>query len=182
MIPEAIVNAATRNGKMFAVPVGIHGQNWLWMSKAALSKAGASEPTNWDDVFPVLDNTGRMVGILAKSDFLKKVDRRLILVDHNELSQAVEGADQVEILEIIDHPTLRANDNYKTAVHRALGRTLDHFESLGAGPADFSFDTGLPREKVCVQDWRSRATSTTSSSDSAFTTETPTPCRPPDVA
>jgi glucose/mannose transport system substrate-binding protein len=55
VIPEAIVNAATRNGKMFAVPVGIHGQNWLWMSKAALSKAGASEPTSWDDVFPVLD-------------------------------------------------------------------------------------------------------------------------------
>src|SRR5207237_4697073 len=53
--PEAIVNAATRNGEMYAVPVRIHGQNWLWMAKAALSKAGASEPTNWDDVFPVLD-------------------------------------------------------------------------------------------------------------------------------
>jgi manganese-dependent inorganic pyrophosphatase len=59
-------------------------------------------------VFPVLDKTGRMVGILAKSDFLKKVDRKLILVDHNELSQAVEGADQVEILEIIDHHRLGA--------------------------------------------------------------------------
>jgi len=59
-------------------------------------------------VFPVLDQTNRMVGILAKSDFLKKVDRRLILVDHNELSQAVEGADQVEILEIIDHHRLGA--------------------------------------------------------------------------
>ncbi len=55
MMPEAIVNAATRNGKMFAVPVDIHGQNWLWMSKAALAKAGAAEPTDWDDVFPVLD-------------------------------------------------------------------------------------------------------------------------------
>jgi glucose/mannose transport system substrate-binding protein len=55
MMPEAIVNATTRNGKMFAVPVDIHGQNWLWMSKSALSKAGAAEPTNWDDVFPVLD-------------------------------------------------------------------------------------------------------------------------------
>ncbi|MDB5518313.1 MAG: sugar transporter substrate-binding protein [Tardiphaga sp.] len=55
MMPEAIVNATTRNGKMFAVPVNIHGQNWLWMSKAALGKAGAAEPTNWDDVFPVLD-------------------------------------------------------------------------------------------------------------------------------
>ena len=53
--------------------------------------------------FPVVDAQNRMVGILAKSDFLKKVGRQLILVDHNELSQAVEGADQVEILEIIDH-------------------------------------------------------------------------------
>jgi manganese-dependent inorganic pyrophosphatase len=34
---------------------------------------------------------------------LKKFDRKLILVDHNELSQAVKGAEQVEILEIIDH-------------------------------------------------------------------------------
>jgi len=54
-------------------------------------------------LFPVLDEEGRAVGILSKSDFLKPVDRRLILVDHNELSQAVPGADEVEILEIIDH-------------------------------------------------------------------------------
>ena len=53
--------------------------------------------------FPVLDPQRRTVGILSKSDFLKKVERQLILVDHNELSQAVHGADQVEILEIIDH-------------------------------------------------------------------------------
>lgn len=53
--------------------------------------------------FPVVDDRHRTVGILSKSDFLKKVDRRLILVDHNELSQAVQGADQVEIVEIIDH-------------------------------------------------------------------------------
>jgi manganese-dependent inorganic pyrophosphatase len=53
--------------------------------------------------FPVVDGQGRTAGILSKTDFLKKVERRLILVDHNELSQAVQGADQVEILEIIDH-------------------------------------------------------------------------------
>ena len=51
---------------------------------------------------------GRTVGILSKSDFLKKVDRKLILVDHNELSQAVAGADQVEITEIIDHHRIGA--------------------------------------------------------------------------
>jgi glucose/mannose transport system substrate-binding protein len=63
LMPEAIVNAATRNGKMFAVPVDIHGQNWLWMSKSALAKAGAAEPTDWDDVFPVLDKL-RAAGLI----------------------------------------------------------------------------------------------------------------------
>lgn len=53
--------------------------------------------------FPVVNSDGRTVGILSKGDFLRKFDRKLILVDHNELSQAVEGADKVEILEIIDH-------------------------------------------------------------------------------
>src|SRR6185436_16280463 len=53
--------------------------------------------------FPVVNGDGKTIGILSKSDFLKKVNRRLILVDHNELSQAVHGADQVEILEILDH-------------------------------------------------------------------------------
>ena len=53
--------------------------------------------------FPVIDDDNRVVGMLSKSDFLKKVNRRLILVDHNELNQAVHGADQIEILEVIDH-------------------------------------------------------------------------------
>ncbi len=56
--------------------------------------------------FPVLDGEGQMVGILSKTDFLKTVSRKLILVDHNELSQAVQGADEVEIIEIIDHHRL----------------------------------------------------------------------------
>ena len=54
-------------------------------------------------VFPVLDTTGQTIGILSKTDFLKTVTRKLILVDHNELSQAVQGADEVEVIEIIDH-------------------------------------------------------------------------------
>ncbi len=63
---------------------------------------GVAAASNFQ-AFPVLDESGRTVGVLAKSDFLKKVERQLILVDHNELSQAVQGADQTEILEIIDH-------------------------------------------------------------------------------
>ena len=56
--------------------------------------------------FPVVDDSERVVGMLSKSDFLRNVGRRLILVDHNELSQAVTGAADLEILEIIDHHRL----------------------------------------------------------------------------
>jgi manganese-dependent inorganic pyrophosphatase len=57
-------------------------------------------------VFPVLDEHGAIVGILSKSDFLKTVPRQLILVDHNELAQAVRGADKIPIVEILDHHKL----------------------------------------------------------------------------
>jgi manganese-dependent inorganic pyrophosphatase len=59
-------------------------------------------------IFPVLDSAGQVAGILSKTDFLKTVTRKLILVDHNELSQAVQGAEEVEIIEIIDHHRIGA--------------------------------------------------------------------------
>jgi manganese-dependent inorganic pyrophosphatase len=70
---------------------------------ASLEEVRARATASGFAAFPVLDSQGRIAGILSKTDFLKPVERKLILVDHNELSQAVQGADQVEILEIIDH-------------------------------------------------------------------------------
>jgi len=57
-------------------------------------------------IFPVLDEDGKLAGIFSKSDFLKPVQRQLILVDHNELGQAVRGADRIDIVEIVDHHRL----------------------------------------------------------------------------
>ncbi|CAN5537453.1 putative manganese-dependent inorganic diphosphatase [soil metagenome] len=54
-------------------------------------------------VFPIVEEDGTLVGILAKSNLSKRAERQLILVDHNELSQAVKGADKVRIIEILDH-------------------------------------------------------------------------------
>ncbi|RYD76125.1 MAG: inorganic diphosphatase, partial [Verrucomicrobiaceae bacterium] len=51
-------------------------------------------------------DNGALVGILSKSDFLKPIPRQLILVDHNELTQTVRGADKVPIIEILDHHKL----------------------------------------------------------------------------
>jgi len=56
--------------------------------------------------FPILDDDGRLVGILSKSDFIRPIQRQLILVDHNELSQAVNGADKIPIIEVLDHHRL----------------------------------------------------------------------------
>jgi manganese-dependent inorganic pyrophosphatase len=59
-----------------------------------------------DYVFPVIDGKKCLVGILSKSDFLKPIPRQLILVDHNELSQAVKGAGDLQIIEVLDHHRL----------------------------------------------------------------------------
>jgi manganese-dependent inorganic pyrophosphatase len=68
-----------------------------------LREAKADVAMSSQFAFPVLGPDGRLEGILSKSDFLKPVPRQLILVDHNELSQAVSGADEIPIVEIIDH-------------------------------------------------------------------------------
>ena len=59
-----------------------------------------------EEVFPVLDERGKLVGMLRKYDLDEDPPVRLILVDHNELSQAVDGASEVPIIEILDHHRL----------------------------------------------------------------------------
>jgi len=75
---------------------------------APLAAVRAEAASSGFAAFPVTDDDGRTVGVLSKTDFIKPVQRQLILVDHNELSQAVPGADEVEILEILDHHRLGA--------------------------------------------------------------------------
>ena len=53
--------------------------------------------------FPVLDDDGRYVGVVSRRNMMGLHKKQLILVDHNEKNQAVEGIEQAEILEIIDH-------------------------------------------------------------------------------
>jgi glucose/mannose transport system substrate-binding protein len=50
VLPPAIIEAATRNGKFYAVPVNIHGINWLWYNKQVLAGAGIAEPKTWPEV------------------------------------------------------------------------------------------------------------------------------------
>lgn len=56
--------------------------------------------------FPVLGENGNYVGMVSRRNLMSMQKKQVILVDHNEKSQAVEGIGEAEILEIIDHHRL----------------------------------------------------------------------------
>lgn len=51
----------------------------------------------------VVDDARRVVGVITRTDVLRARRRRVVLVDHNERAQAVEGIDQADIVGVIDH-------------------------------------------------------------------------------
>lgn len=53
--------------------------------------------------FPILDKDDNYVGMIGRRDLLNMKKKQLILLDHNEASQAVDGIEHADILEIIDH-------------------------------------------------------------------------------
>lgn len=57
-------------------------------------------------IFPVVNDKAELVGVLSKSDLVNPPKPKLILVDHNELGQAVTGAEEADILEVLDHHRL----------------------------------------------------------------------------
>lgn len=56
--------------------------------------------------FPIIDMQGNYVGMISRRNLLDLDRKKLILVDHNEKTQAVDGFEEAEILEIIDHHRL----------------------------------------------------------------------------
>ena len=56
--------------------------------------------------FPILDRHGRFKGLISRRRFMDVSKKKFILVDHNEKSQAVDGIEEAEIVEIIDHHRL----------------------------------------------------------------------------
>ncbi len=59
-----------------------------------------------DPCYPILDAEEKVVGVLTRYHLLRPRRKRVVLVDHNEISQSVPGLEEADILEIIDHHRL----------------------------------------------------------------------------
>jgi manganese-dependent inorganic pyrophosphatase len=69
--------------------------------------------------FPVLDNGGNYVGMISQRNLLDIDKQRVILVDHNERGQAVDGLRGAEVVEIIDHHRIDAVETINPIYFRA---------------------------------------------------------------
>jgi manganese-dependent inorganic pyrophosphatase len=68
---------------------------------------------------PVVDAEGKLAGYLSRTDLLNARPKRIILVDHNEQSQAVDGIEEAELLGIIDHHRIADVHTNKPIMFRA---------------------------------------------------------------
>jgi manganese-dependent inorganic pyrophosphatase len=76
-------------------------------SNQVVSRFSRQVAASSQDLFPVLEaGTRRLLGVFSKSDLVAPPRTRLSLVDHNEFSQAVEGVEEAEVMEILDHHRL----------------------------------------------------------------------------
>lgn len=81
---------------------------------------------------PVVDEQNKVLGILSEHDLTNEPNIELILVDHNELSQAVEGVEHYKIREVIDHHRIGTlSTTYPiTFINKPVGSTSTLITSL----------------------------------------------------
>lgn len=93
-------------------------RDWIKTAKAALAKSPSR-------CVPVVDESNRVVGMFSESDLIQEANIEIIMVDHNEFSQAVEGINHYRILEVIDHHRLGSfTTTYPiTFINRVVGST-----------------------------------------------------------
>ncbi len=70
--------------------------------------------------FPVVDESGKYAGLVGSTNLLDIQKKHVILVDHNERSQAVSGLEQAEIMEIVDHHRIGSIETASPAMFRNM--------------------------------------------------------------
>ncbi|MDQ6659601.1 MAG: putative manganese-dependent inorganic diphosphatase [Chloroflexota bacterium] len=115
---------------------------------------------------PVIDADGKLIGYLSRTDLLNARPKRIVLVDHNERSQAVNGIEEADLLGIIDHHRIADVHTNKPILFRAepVGCTGTIIVSLyheagipvprdvaGLLLAGLLYDTLILRSPTCTQ-------------------------------
>jgi manganese-dependent inorganic pyrophosphatase len=104
--PFDTVNTTLRlKSSQFIDPV-VDQQFVTVLGRSTVTEARAIVERSQQPVFPVVDDDGVLVGLSFKSDLINPPKPQLVLVDHNELGQAVSGAEEAEIVEVLDHHRL----------------------------------------------------------------------------
>lgn len=123
-VPEEIIESATKRGVSLIVSP-YDSATTSWIIRTATHIEGLIDPFVHsfakedritsvkrriaqlnDPLYTVLDDNKKLIGVFSKSDILRPSNKRIALVDHNELGQAVTGAAEVQITEILDHHRL----------------------------------------------------------------------------
>lgn len=102
------------------------------------------------DLFPVIDPpSGKMMGVISKSDLVDPPRIRLALVDHNEYAQAVNGVEEAEVTEVIDHHRL-AGDLVSREPIRYLNEPVGSTCTLVARKFFYRGITPSPAVAICL--------------------------------
>jgi len=97
--------------------------------------------------FIIQDEKARIQGVITRINFISDSRLRVVMVDHNEVGQAVDGIEEADIVEIIDHHRLGARTTALpiTFINRVVGSTCtivaDLYRTSGAVPP--ARDAGL---------------------------------------
>ena len=104
--PFDTVNTTTRIRSSQFIDPAVDRQVVTLPAKMRVSEARAIVERSKQPVFPVVGDDGLLAGISFKSDVINPPRPRLVLVDHNELTQAVAGIEEADVVEVLDHHRL----------------------------------------------------------------------------
>ncbi|MDR3123999.1 MAG: putative manganese-dependent inorganic diphosphatase [Treponema sp.] len=112
---------------IYSTPVGAMGDDTVPLVRLNDPVRKIREPLSRapSRCLPVGDNEDRLAGLIFEGDLIKEPNIEVIMVDHNEMSQAVEGIENYRVLEVIDHHRLGSfSTKYPiTFINKVVGAT-----------------------------------------------------------
>jgi glucose/mannose transport system substrate-binding protein len=102
-LPDVIIDATVRDGKFYAAPVNIHGQNWIWYNTKVLADAGVEPPTSIGDIIaagPKLREAGIIPLALGGQSWQESLTLNAVMLAEGgpDLYMSVHGKNDVEAI------------------------------------------------------------------------------------